>query len=135
MLNIEINKEIKGDNKIIANLNFRQTIVSAIAGVILLVLYFSTKEAMPLEYFMLVAAIVGAIAWWFGWHTKSGLKGEQHLYIIIKNKIEGNKGRIYATKNKYVSLINDNKKNNKDSDKMYHKEKKQQAKSKLKPII
>lgn len=104
MLNIEINKEIKGDNKIILGLNLRQTIVSTISGIILLILYFNTQDIIPLECFMLVAMFFGAIAWWFGWHTKSGLNGAQHLRIIIKNYRSGKTGRAYVTVNNYTTL-------------------------------
>lgn len=117
MLNIEIQKEIRGDNKIAIGMNIRQLIVASIAGTVSLLVYFNLKDMFEMEEIMMIILIISAIAWWFGWHMKSGLHGEQLIYLKIKDMVSRKTGRIYQTENGYVKLMSkknlDSNRNNK----------------------
>lgn len=138
MLNVKNNRELKGDNKIAAGLNFRQFIIAIICGIIAIIIFFNVP--LPMEYQMAIVLCVAMVGWYFGWHTSGGLHGEDLLLIRLKNLNENNINRKYVTINKYIDLLNKEymkKHNAQMKNKPYKKEylKKEKARKKKKSQI
>lgn len=141
MISADIEKEIKTEHKVFLGLSLRKLIVAGIS--LFLIIVFSLT--LGFEMAMYLALGVGVVAVFFGWYTKDGLTAEYLLLKKLQSKYYKTDQRSYRSKNRYVSLINNEYTRRKNIDlsnkaiaKQMKKEMKQNEKrvkqSKLKPI-
>lgn len=121
MISVKVEKELKGENKIIAWFTFRQAICAGLVLVILALYYFLMKPTT--DMLVPVALILGALAWYIGWHEKNGMHTEYFIFKKIKENILMNTNRKYRTKNQYISLFNEAYKSDRDKDLLDKKKK------------
>lgn len=140
MLSTDINKEIKRENKIFGNFNFRQVLCFGLAAGIEVLFYLIVHP--DTDSMVGMGFTLGAIAWYFGFHKKDGCYMEYFLWKTIKMYIVQNKSRRYRSKNKYVTMMNASYMNDKNSDltdkkkkKMIVKQEKSVAKRKKKTTL
>ncbi len=104
MIAVNIEKEIKQENKVIGKFTVRQVgFIIAALGVVT-AFYFIAKPTI--ETSIGVGMICGVIAWYFGFHKKNGLPVEYFWWKKIKTVILMNFKRPYRTKNMYVTMLN-----------------------------
>lgn len=104
MISVDIEKEIKKENKIIGSLNLRQTVCVLVGFVLAVLLYILTE--LPIDILAIPYIIIGAIVAYIGWPHKNNLTAEQIVGKKITRMIYKNETRKYRTKNKYVVLLN-----------------------------
>ena len=104
MITVNVEKEIKQENKIIGKFTVRQVMFIIAALGIVTAFYFLVRPS--LDTAMGVGMIIGVIAWFFGFHKKNGLPVEYFMWKKLKLVILRNFGREYRTKNKYITMLN-----------------------------
>lgn len=104
MLNVEIEKEIQQENKIILNLNLRQVVCLCVA-VALSVL---CAVFLDMEFSLAVypCMVIGGICFLFGWGKLDGFPMERILAKRLRAAIYQNDVRVYRTRNRYITLLN-----------------------------
>lgn len=114
MISINIEKEIKQDNRVLGNFTFRQAGCFGIVAVIEVLFYLIVH---PGTNNMVAAGLVlGVIAWYFGFHKKDGIYMEYFLWKKVKEYMLRNSSKKYRTKNKYISLMNVSYKSDQNAD-------------------
>ena len=129
MISVQIEKEIKEENKIVGNFTLRQVICFVIAFVILGVYYYIVRPTM--DMIVPVGIILGGGVWYFGFHKRNGMHTEYFVIKKTKEFILANLNRKYRTKNKYVTMLNAAYMADKTAD-FSDKKKKRYAKKQLK---
>ena len=114
MLSTDINKEIKRENKIFGNFNFRQVLCFGLAAGIEVLFYLIVHP--DTNNMVAMGLVLGVIAWYFGFHKKDGCYMEYFLCKTIKLYILRNKSRRYRSKNKYITMMNASYMTDKNSD-------------------
>ena len=105
MITLEIEKEIKNENKIIMGFTLRQAITFGVVIVILLAEYFIIR---PTSNILIISGIaLGAAAYYLSFHKKNGMNMEYFLIKKVKQYILANSARKYRTKNGYVRIMNE----------------------------
>lgn len=138
MVTADIEREIQQENKIFMGLSVRKAIVCVVAIVICIVL----TVFLTFEISIYPCIGVAILVYFFGWFKKDGLTFEKYLMKIIKEKLYHNNVRKYRTKNKYISLMNNEYNRHKNIDmsnkqvaKQIKKESKKQAKTSKKAKV
>lgn len=123
MIAVNIEKEIKRENRVIGKFTVRQVafIIGALAVVGLF--YFIARPTISTS--MGIGMICGVIAWYFGFHKKNGLPIEYFWWKKIKTAILMNFKRPYRTRNAYITMLN----NAYNADKMADMQDKKKAKA------
>lgn len=104
MICVEIEKEIQQENKILLNLNLRQVICLCIAAFLSVVCSAFLKLDFSVALYPCMA--IGGGCFVFGWGKWDGLPMEKILAKKIETAVFQNSGRVYRTKNRYISLMN-----------------------------
>ena len=104
MISVEIEKEIKQENKVISKFTVRQALAFGIAAVITLL--FSLIIQPDIDVIVVCGLLLGIIAYYFGFYRKDGIYMEYFVWKKIKCFILNNNFRKYHTKNKYIKLVN-----------------------------
>ncbi|MCR4757820.1 MAG: PrgI family protein [Butyrivibrio sp.] len=133
MLSVDIEKEIKQENKILLGLSMRKFICVLIS--LLMAILFALLFSMNFYVSIIPSMVVGAIAFAFGWIKFDGVPMEEFLFKKINEAFYGTKKRTYRTKNAYVTLLNKEYARRKQIDlanKQVRKNLKKQKKSKVK---
>ena len=133
MLSVDIEKEIKQENKILLGLSMRKFICVGIS--LLFAILFALLFSMNFYVSIIPSMVVGAIAFAFGWIKFDGVPMEEFLFKKINEAFYGTKKRTYRTKNAYVTLLNKEYARRKQIDlanKQVRKSLKKQKKSKVK---
>lgn len=133
MLSVDIEKEIKQENKILLGLSMRKFICVLIS--LLMAIVFALLFSMNFYVSIIPSMVVGAIAFAFGWIKFDGVPMEEFLFKKINEAFYGTKKRTYRTKNAYVTLLNKEYARRKQIDlanKQVRKSLKKQKKSKVK---
>lgn len=106
MISVRVEKEIRTENRVIGKLTFRQAICFLIVILITIGAYYIIR---PNDFTDMVpiALILGVIAWYFGFHKKSGIYMEYFFLKKIKDIYLMNSSRRYRTKNAYYRLLNE----------------------------
>ncbi len=105
MITLEIEKEIKNENRIIMGFTLRQAITFGTVIVILLAEYFLIR---PTSNILIISGIaLGAAAYYLSFHKKNGMNMEYFLIKKVKQYILANSARKYRTKNGYVRIMNE----------------------------
>ncbi len=133
MLSVDIEKEIKQENKILLGLSMRKFICVLIS--LLMAILFALLVSMNFYVSIIPSMVVGAIAFAFGWIKFDGVPMEEFLFKKINEAFYGTKKRTYRTKNAYVTLLNKEYARRKQIDlanKQVRKSLKKQKKSKVK---
>lgn len=114
MIAVQIEKEIKEENKVVGRFTLRQVVCFGIALIILAIYYFFVKPTM--DMFVPAAIILGAGVWYFGFHTINGMHTEYFVIKSIKETVQMNLNRRYRSRNNYVVLLNDSYKSDRQED-------------------
>jgi hypothetical protein len=133
MLSVDIEKEIKQENKILLGLSMRKFI--CVLRSVLMAIVFALLFSMNFYVSIIPSMVVGAIAFAFGWIKFDGVPMEEFLFKKINEAFYGTKKRTYRTKNAYVTLLNKEYARRKQIDlanKQVRKSLKMQKKSKVK---
>ncbi len=144
MKTIDIEKEIKQDNKVLLGLNLRQLFTSVGAVIVLIIIVLFLGLDISMATIPIVA--VAVVAYLVGWYKKDGMRIENLVIKYIQQYLYRNNCRMYKTKNNYVVLYNQeyarhkridmgNKKVARQVKKEQKKAKKQVKKQVCKPII
>ncbi len=105
MITLEIEKEIKNENKIILGFTLRQAVTFGAVLVILVGEYFLIR---PTSNILIISGIaLGAMAYYLSFHKKNGMNMEYFLVKKVKQYILANNARKYRTKNEYVRIMNE----------------------------
>ena len=104
MISVDIEKEIKKENKVLGNFNLRQVICISIGVIAGLLLYFITK--LTIDVLIIPFFCIGGIVAYVGWPHKNNLTAEQIIEKKISRMLYKNEARKYRTLNSYVSLLN-----------------------------
>ena len=135
MISVDIEKEIKGENRIIGKFTIRQVVTILICVIIPMTAYYFIVRPTTTNAFVPPAMMCGCIAYLFGFHKKGGMNTEYFLYKKIKETMYFNRDRAYRTKNKYIPCLNEairanklEKMNNKKEARKLKKENKRKAK-------
>lgn len=121
MISVKVEKELKGENKIIAFFTFRQAICATVVLIILALYYFLMRPTT--DMLVPVALLLGAGAWYIGWHEKNGMHTEYFIFKKIKEAVLMNTNRKYRTKNQYINLYNDAYREDRNKDLLDNKKK------------
>ena len=105
MITLEIEKEIKNENKIIMGFTLRQAVTFGAVIVILVAEYFLIR---PTSNILIISGIVlGAGAYYLSFYKKNGMNMEYFLVKKVRQYILANSARKYRTKNGYVRIMNE----------------------------
>ena len=102
MLSVDIEKEIQQKNKVFLGLTMRQSICIVFAVVCAVLIYM----ALPSAYSIYPSFAIGGIYFMFGWYHKDGLTAEKYIFKLLREKFYKNNKRKYRTKNRYITLMN-----------------------------
>ena len=104
MLNVEIEKEIQQENKILLNFNLRQVICLCVAVVlsVVCVVFLDMEFSLALYPCM----VIGGVCFVFGWGKMDGLPMERILAKKLQTALYQNDVRVYKTRNRYISMLN-----------------------------
>ena len=104
MISVDIPKEIKQENKVVLMFTLRQFICVSAAGFLcfLIAVVFELEFSVSIYHSM----VIGIVAFAFGWIKRDGLTMERLLLKHLQKAVYGNHIRRYRTKNRYISLIN-----------------------------
>lgn len=105
MLNVDIEKEIKQENKVLLGLSMRKFICVVVS--LLFAVIFALLFSMNFFVSIIPSMGVGAIAFAFGWIKFDGVPMEEFAFKKINEVFYGTKRRKYRTKNAYVTLLNE----------------------------
>ncbi len=133
MLSVDIEKEIKQENKILLGLSMRKFICVGIS--LLFAILFALLFSMNFYVSIIPSMVVGGVAFAFGWIKFDGVPMEEFLFKKVNEAFYGTKRRKYRTKNAYVTLLNGEYSRRKQidlSNKQVKKSLKKQKKSKIK---
>ncbi len=105
MITLEIEKEIKNENKIIMGFTLRQAVTFGVVIVIMVAEYFLIR---PTSNMLVMSGIVlGSAAYYLSFHKKNGMNMEYFLIKKVKQYVLANSARKYRTKNGYVRIMNE----------------------------
>ena len=104
MISVDIEKEIKKENKIIGNFNLRQVISISVGVVLAGLLYLITD--LTIEILIIPFFIIGSIVAYVGWPHKNNLTAEQVIEKKVSRLLYKNETRKYRTLNSYVVMLN-----------------------------
>lgn len=135
MLSKEIEKEIQQENKVIMNFTIRQIVCLSIA----LVCSILIAVFLGLDFSIAVfpCLVIGLICFAFGWIRQDGLTMEKILLKKLQTYVYKNNVRVYKTKNRYITLFNqeyDRRRQMDGRDKKIKKKLKAEAKRKKKAL-
>lgn len=133
MLNVDIEKEIKQENKVLLGLSMRKFICVVVS--LLFAVIFALLFSMNFYVSIIPSMAVGAIAFAFGWIKFDGVPMEEFAFKKINEVFYGTKRRKYRTKNAYITLLNEEyarRKNIDMSNKKVKKSLKKKKKTKIK---
>ncbi len=133
MLSVDIEKEIKQENKILLGLSMRKFICVGIS--LLFAILFALLFSMNFYVSIIPSMVVGGVAFAFGWIKFDGVPMEEFLFKQVTEAFYGTKRRKYRTKNAYVTLLNGEYSRRRQidlSNKQVKKSLKKQKKSKIK---
>ena len=105
MLNVDIEKEIKQENKVLLGLNIRKFICVLIS--LLFAVLFALLFSMNFYISIIPSMAVGTVAFAFGWIKFDGMPMEEFIFKKINEVFYGTKRRKYRTKNAYITLLNE----------------------------
>lgn len=105
MLNVDIEKEIKQENKVLLGLNMRKFICVLIS--LLFSILFALLFSMNFYISIIPSMAVGTVAFAFGWIKFDGMPMEEFIFKKINEVFYGTKRRKYRTKNAYITLLNE----------------------------
>ncbi|MBQ7425349.1 MAG: PrgI family protein [Lachnospiraceae bacterium] len=105
MIAVRIEKEIRGESRVIGKLTFRQAVCFLIVLAITVAAYFVIK---PNDFtdMVPVGMSLGLVAWYFGFHKKHGIYMEYFFLKKVHEWFARNGCRKYRTKNGYFELMN-----------------------------
>ncbi len=106
MISVEVEKEIKQENRVIGKFTFRQALCFVLVALIVGIAYLIIKPSDPTDMIP-PCMVLGLAAWYFGFHKKSGLYMEYFLGKRAKDYILRNGNRKYRSKNAYYKMLND----------------------------
>lgn len=104
MLNVEIEKEIQQENKILLNFNLRQVICLCVAVVLSVVCAVFLNMEFSLALYPCM--VIGGVCFVFGWGKMDGLPMERILAKKFQTALYQNDVRVYKTRNRYISMLN-----------------------------
>lgn len=105
MINVDIEKEIKQENKILFGLNMRQIICLSVALVISVILALILGYDSDLLIYPALA--VGGLCFAFGWKKYDGLPMERVILRKVRDYVYKNDKRTYKTQNRYIAMMNE----------------------------
>lgn len=104
MVQVEIEKEIKQENRIFGRFTGRQVVCFGIVAAVEIAFYLIVHP--EIDAIIFAGILLGIGAWYFGFHKKCGINMEYFLGKKIKAFILSNTSRKYRTKNKYIRTLN-----------------------------
>lgn len=104
MLNVEIEKEIRLENKILLNFNLRQVICLCVAVALSVVCAVFLNMEFSLALYPCM--VIGGVCFVFGWGKMEGLPMERILSKKLQTALYQNDVRVYKTRNRYISMLN-----------------------------
>ena len=104
MLNVEIEKEIQQENKILLNFNLRQVICLCVAVVLSVVC--AVFLDMEFSLALYPCMVIGGVCFVVGWGKMDGLPMERILAKKLQTALYQNDVRVYKTRNRYISMLN-----------------------------
>ena len=104
MIRQTIEKEIKQENVVVANLNARKTICIGVAVGCVIVL--AVGFGINFDVLPLLSMFFGGLAFLFGWYKPSGMTFERLAIKKVKTAFYKSYQRRYRTSNQYVLMIN-----------------------------
>ena len=105
MITLEIEKEIKNENKIIMGFTMRQAVTF---GAVLVILVLEYLLIRPSSNILIISGIaLGSGAYYLSFHKKNGMNMEYFLIKKVKQYVLMNNSRKYRTKNGYVRILNE----------------------------
>ena len=106
MIAVEIEKELKGENRVIGKFTLRQVVCMILIVFIPMGLYYLIVRPDSASSIVPPAMICGTIAYFFGFHKKNGMTMEYFAFKKLKEYMLLNNNRRYRTKNKYLTMMN-----------------------------
>lgn len=104
MISVQVEKEIKQENKIFGAFTTRQAIVLGVSAVFTVLFYLLT--GITIDALMYFSLPLGAAAYFLGFYKKNGLYAEYYLFKRVKGFIYQNERRRYRSKNRYITMLN-----------------------------
>lgn len=104
MVQVEIEKEIRQENRIFGRFTGRQVVCFGIVAAVEIAFYLIVHPEVDAIIF--AGILLGIGAWYFGFHKKCGISMEYFWGKKIKAFILQNTSRKYRTKNRYVATLN-----------------------------
>ena len=104
MISVQVEKEIKQENKIFGAFTTRQAIVLSVSAVFTVLFYLLT--GITIDALMYFSLPLGAAAYFLGFYKKNGLYAEYYLFKRVKGFIYQNERRRYRSKNRYITMLN-----------------------------
>ena len=104
MISVQVEKEIKQENKIFGAFTTRQAIVLGVSAVFTILFYLLT--GITIDALMYFSLPLGAAAYFLGFYKKNGLYAEYYLFKRVKGFIYQNERRRYRSKNRYITMLN-----------------------------
>ena len=104
MITVDVEKEIKQDNKVMLNMNIRQLFTAIVA--LLLIIFLVGIVKIDMTLMMIPAAFIGGAAYAVGWYKRDGLFIEHIILKRIQTYLYKNDCVPYRTKNRFVTLYN-----------------------------
>ena len=114
MVTFEIEKEIKQENKVFRGLTIRQMIFGILFLGLLIAEYMIIRPTPNIMMFS--GAVIATVLWNFILRKKHGIPMSYFIKKNIKTYILSNTRRKYRTKNKYVEILNNAYRQDKNSD-------------------
>lgn len=122
MISVQVEKEIKQENRIFGSFTLRQVAVLGTAAVLIIGFYMLTKSDM--NTMMCIGMALGIAGYFIGFKKKNGMYMEYYAVKKIKEFIFMNNQRKYKTKNKYIVMMNKAYLDDKNADMQDKKKKK-----------
>ena len=104
MISVQVEKEIKQENRIFGAFTTRQAIVLGVSAVFTVLFYLLT--GITIDALMYFSLPLGAAAYFLGFYKKNGLYAEYYLFKSLKGFIYHNDRRRYRSKNRYITMLN-----------------------------
>ncbi len=104
MLSKEIEKEIQQENKVLLNFTLRQVVCLSVA--ILCSVIIAVFLQLDFSISIYPCMVIGAVCFAFGWVKQDGMPMEQLLLRRLRIGIYQNQTKVYKTKNRYVTMFN-----------------------------
>ena len=104
MISVQIEKEIRQENKIFGSFTTRQAVVLSATSAFTVIFYLAT--GISIDGLMYLSLPLGLAAYFLGFYKKNGLYAEYYLIKKLKWFVYRNEKRGYHSKNRYITMFN-----------------------------